>query len=144
MKDSVILLVEDNPSDEQLTLRALRKNNILNKVIVVRDGAEALNYLLTAGGADREANELPQVVLLDLNLPKIGGLEVLRRIRAEERTKLLPVVILTSSKEDKDLLAGYASGANSYVVKPVDFNQFADAVKQLGLYWLVLNQQPPI
>jgi two-component system, response regulator len=144
MKESVILLVEDNPSDEQLTLRALRKNKILNEVIVVRDGPEALNYLFASGATDRASNELPQVVLLDLNLPKIGGLEVLRRIRADERTKLLPVVILTSSKEDKDLAAGYALGANSYVVKPVDFNQFAEAVKQLGLYWLLVNQRPPI
>jgi two-component system, response regulator len=143
MREAIILLVEDNSSDEELTLRALRKNNILNKVVVVRDGAEALNYL-SASAADRKSNELPQVVLLDLNLPKIGGLEVLRRIRAEERTMLLPVVILTSSKEDKDLLAGYTSGANSYVVKPVDFNQFADAVKQVGLYWIVLNEPRPI
>ncbi len=144
MKESVILLVEDNPTDEQLTLRALRKSNILNEVIVVRDGPEALNYLFASGAPDRDGNELPQVVLLDLNLPKIGGLEVLRRIRAEERTKLLPVVILTSSKEDKDLVAGYTFGANSYVVKPVDFNQFAEAVKQLGLYWLLVNQRPPL
>ena len=142
MREAIILLVEDNSSDEELTLRALRKSNILNKVVVVRDGAEALNYL-SASAADREYNELPQVVLLDLNLPKIGGLEVLRRIRAEERTRLLPVVILTSSKEDRDLLAGYTVGANSYVVKPVDFNQFANAVKQIGLYWIVLNEPRP-
>jgi CheY-like chemotaxis protein len=144
MKESFILLVEDNPTDEELTLRALRKHNIMNKVIVARDGAEALSYLDPSNGTDPEARDLPQVVLLDLNLPKIGGLEVLRRIRAEEKTKLLPVVILTSSKEDKDLLAGYTIGANSYVVKRVDFNQFADAVKELGLYWLLLNQRPPI
>ena len=144
MTEPIILLVEDNSSDEQLTLRALRKNNILNKVVVVRDGAEALDYLFGSGSAGHEGKDLPKVVLLDLNLPKIGGLEVLRRIRADERTKLLPVVILTSSKEDKDLLAGYSVGANSYVVKPVDFNQFAEAVKQLGLYWLVLNQRPPV
>jgi two-component system response regulator len=131
MNESSILLVDDNPNDEQLTLRALRKNNILNRIVIARDGAEALNYL-SADSADREANELPQVVLLDLNLPKIGGLEVLRRIRAEERTRPLPVVILTSSNEDQDLLAGYTFGANSYVVKRIEFHQFADAVKQVG------------
>jgi CheY-like chemotaxis protein len=138
------LLVEDNASDEELTLRALRKNNIGNKVVVARDGAAALDYLFARGAhAGRDTKELPLVVLLDLNLPKMGGLEVLRAIRADERTKVLPVVILTSSKEDKDLAGGYASGANSYIVKPVDFTQFADAVRQLGLYWLVLNQRPP-
>ena len=142
MKDPIILLVEDNPNDEELTLLALKKNNIINRVVVVRDGPEALDYLF-ARGTHAERGELPQVVLLDLNLPKIGGLEVLRRIRADERTKLLPVVILTSSKEDKDVVSSYASGANSYVVKPVDFNQFSDAVRQLGLYWLLLNQAPP-
>jgi two-component system response regulator len=144
MSENIILLVEDSSIDEELTLRALRKSNISNKVVVARDGAEALDYLFARGAyAGRDARDLPQVVLLDLNLPKLGGLEVLRMIRAEEATKLLPVVILTSSKEDKDLLTGYASGANSYVVKPVDFTQFADAVRQLGLYWLVLNQLPP-
>jgi two-component system response regulator len=144
MNEHIILLVEDSSIDEELTLRALRKNNISNKVVVARDGAEALDYLFARGAyAGRDVSDLPQVVLLDLNLPKLGGLEVLRMIRAEEATKLLPVVILTSSKEDKDLLTGYASGANSYVVKPVDFTQFADAVRQLGLYWLVLNQLPP-
>ena len=141
MKEHVILLVEDSSIDEELTLRALRKNNIANRVVVARDGAEALDYLFHEGAyAAATADEIPQVVLLDLNLPKIGGLEVLRRIRADERTRFLPVVILTSSSEDKDLLSGYASGANSYVVKPVDFTQFADAVRQLGMYWLVLNQ----
>jgi two-component system, response regulator len=140
----VILLVEDNSSDEELTLRALRKSHISNEVVVVRDGAEALDYLFARGTyADRDPTDLPQVVLLDLNLPKIGGLEVLQRIREDERTRLMPVVILTSSQEDRDLAAGYARGANSYVVKPVDFTQFADAVRQLGLYWLVLNQPPP-
>jgi two-component system response regulator len=144
MSENIILLVEDSSIDEELTLRALRKSNISNKVVVARDGAEALDYLFARGAyAGRDVRDLPQVVLLDLNLPKLGGLEVLRMIRAEEATKLLPVVILTSSKEDKDLLTGYASGANSYVVKPVDFTQFADAVRQLGLYWLVLNQLPP-
>jgi two-component system, response regulator len=144
MTEQTILLVEDSSSDEELTLRALRKSNVANRVVVTRDGAEALDYLFAQGAfADRDPRDLPQVVLLDLNLPKIGGLEVLRRIRADERTKLLPVVILTSSSEDKDLLVSYGSGANSYVVKPVDFTQFADAVRQLGMFWLVINQPPP-
>lgn len=144
MTEHVILLVEDSSSDEELTLRALKKHNIANRVVVTRDGAEALDYLFAQGShAGRSPAEVPQVVLLDLNLPKMGGLEVLRRIRADERTALLPVVILTSSREEKDLLAGYGSGANSYVVKPVDFTQFAEAVRQLGIYWLVLNQGPP-
>lgn len=144
MIERSILLVEDNPKDEALTLRALKKSNILNKVSVVRDGAEALDYLL-GGGADPASKpiELPQLVLLDLKLPKVDGLEVLRRIRGDERTRLLPVVILTTSTEERDLLEGYRLGANSYVRKPVDFNQFAIAVNQLGLYWLVLNEQPP-
>lgn len=141
----VILLVEDNASDEELTLRALKKSNIGNKVVVMRDGSAALDYLFARGAhAGRDTKEIPQVVLLDLNLPKMGGLEVLRAIRADERTKLLPVVILTSSKEDKDLVGGYELGANSYIVKPVDFTQFAEAVRQLGMYWLVLNQRPPM
>jgi two-component system response regulator len=144
MSEHVILLVEDNASDEELTLRALKKGNIANKVVVTRDGSAALDYLFARGAhAGRNAKEVPQVILLDLNLPKIGGLEVLREIRADERTRLVPVVILTSSKEDKDLAGGYESGANSYIVKPVDSTQFADAVRQLGMYWLVLNQQPP-
>jgi two-component system response regulator len=144
MTEPVILLVEDSSTDEELTLWALKKHNIANRVVVTRDGAEALDYLFTEGShAGRDPNEVPQVVLLDLNLPKIGGLDVLRRIRADERTRLLPVVILTSSKEDEDLLRGYASGANSYVVKPVDFTQFAHAVRQLGIYWMVLNQPAP-
>lgn len=144
MNEHVILLVEDNSSDEELTLRALRKSNIGNKVVVTRDGSAALDYLFAKGvHAGRDSRDLPQVVLLDLNLPKVGGLDVLRAIRAEERTRLLPVVILTSSKEDKDLLGGYTSGANSYIVKPVDFTQFTEAVRQLGMYWLVLNQGPP-
>ena len=143
MSEQVILLVEDNGSDEELTLRALRKGNIVNRVVVARDGAEALDYLFARGAhAGRNARDLPQVVLLDLNLPKLGGLEVLRAIRADERTKVLPVVILTSSREDRDLVGGYSAGANSYIVKPVDFTQFSDAVRQLGLYWLVLNQPP--
>ncbi len=145
MIERVILLVEDNESDEELTLRALKKSNVGNKVVVTRDGAAAIDYLFARGAyAGRETKELPQVVLLDLNLPKIGGLDVLRAIRADERTALLPVVILTSSKEDRDLLGCYASGANSYIVKPVDFTQFAEAVRQLGIYWLVLNERPPI
>ena len=144
MSERIILLVEDNPNDETLTLRALQKNNIMNKVVVARDGAEALDYLFAKGAyANRDASEMPQIVLLDLNLPKVSGFEVLQRIRADERTKVLPVVILTSSNEDKDLIAGYNKGANSYIVKPVDFVQFSEAVRQLGLYWLVLNQPPP-
>jgi two-component system response regulator len=144
MDNKIIFLVEDNPDDEALTLRALKKNNISNEVIVARDGAEALEYLFGTGKySGRDANLLPQVVLLDLKLPKIDGLEVLRRVRADKRTKLLPVVILTSSDEEQDRLNGYDSGANSYVRKPVDFNQFIEAVRQLGLYWLVLNEQPP-
>jgi CheY-like chemotaxis protein len=143
MNEHVILLVEDNQSDEELTLRALKKSNISNKVVVARDGAEALDYLFARGAhAERDPKDMPQVVLLDLNLPKLGGLDVLRAIRADERTKFLPVVILTSSKEDRDLAGGYELGANSYIVKPVDFTQFADAVRTLGLYWMVLNQRP--
>ena len=142
--EKVILLVEDNPNDEALTLRALRKSKIRNEVVLVHDGAEALDFLFARGAhAGRDPNALPAVVLLDLKLPKIDGLEVLRRIRAEERTRLLPVVILTSSNEERDLLEGYASGCNSYMRKPVNFNEFAEAVRQLGLYWLVLNVGPP-
>lgn len=133
-----ILLVEDNPDDEALTLRALRKNNIANEVIVKRDGVEALEYLI-----GENAGPLPQLVLLDLKLPRVDGLEVLRRVRTDARTRLLPVVILTSSDEEGDMMSGYALGANSYVRKPVDFAHFTEAVHQLGLYWLVLNEQPP-
>jgi two-component system, response regulator len=144
MHEHVILLVEDNSSDEELTLRALRKSKIMNEVIVTRDGSEALDFLFGKGNhAGRDTSDAPQVVLLDLNLPKISGVGVLRAIRENEATKLLPVVILTSSKEDKDLSACYALGANSYIVKPVDFVQFAESVRQLGMYWLVLNQPPP-
>lgn len=144
MEHKMILLVEDNPDDEALTLRALKKNNIGNDLVVVRDGAEALDFLFATGKfADREIHDLPQVILLDLKLPKVDGLEVLRRIRANENTHLLPVVILTSSKEEQDRLNGYSLGANSYVQKPVDFDQFVGAVRQLGLYWLVLNEPPP-
>jgi len=144
MEDRMILLVEDNPDDEALTLRALKKNNIGNKVFVVRDGAEALDFLFCTGAyADRDPREMPQMILLDLQLPKIDGLEVLRRLRADERTRQLPIVILTSSNEEQDLIEGYKNGANSYVRKPVDFIQFVEAVRQLGLYWLVLNKAPP-
>lgn len=144
MTDRVILLVEDNENDEVLTLRALKKSNILNRVVVVRDGAEALDYLFVRGAhAGRAFTEKPQVILLDLKLPKIDGLEVLRAIRGDDRTKLLPVVVLTSSVEDQDVIRSYGLGANSYVRKPVDFNQFVEGVKQLGLYWLAINQPPP-
>jgi two-component system, response regulator len=142
--DRIILLVEDNADDEALTLRALKKNNIRNEVVIVRNGAEALDYLFGTGAyAGRDLKVLPTVILLDLKLPKIDGLEVLRRIRADERTKLLSVVILTSSKEEQDLINGYSLGANSYIRKPVDFAQFTGAIRELGLYWLVLNEPPP-
>jgi two-component system response regulator len=145
MSEPVILLVEDNPDDEALVLRALRKNHVKNRVIVARDGPEALDYLFAKGAfAGRGATEDPQVVLLDLKLPKLDGLEVLRCLRADERTKLLPVVILTSSSEEKDLVSGYALGANSYVVKPIEFHEFSEAVRQLGLYWMLLNQPPKL
>ena len=145
MSDKVILLVEDNADDEELTLRALKKNNIQNDVVVARDGVEALDYLFGTGSfADRDVGKLPSVTLLDLKLPKLDGLEVLKRIRADERTNLLPVVILTSSKEEQDLIKGYALGANSYIRKPVDFSQFIEAVRQLGLYWLLLNEAAPL
>jgi two-component system response regulator len=142
MTDRAILLVEDNPDDAALTVRAFRKNNIGNPIQVARDGEEAIGRLFGADGGERPA-ELPAVILLDLKLPKIDGLEVLRRIRADARTRLLPVVILTSSREDSDLLKGYSLGANSYVRKPVDFGDFMEATRQLGLYWLVLNELPP-
>jgi two-component system response regulator len=141
-RESIILLVEDNPKDEALTLRALRKSNILNTVVVARDGVEAIDYLFAAD-ADGSPKALPELILLDLNLPKIDGHEVLRRIRGNARTRLLPTVILTTSVEDRDRLEGYRLGANSYVRKPVDFTEFVQAVIQLGLYWLVLNEQPP-
>jgi two-component system response regulator len=145
MSDKIILLVEDNADDEKLTLRALKKNNISNEVVVARNGAEALDYLFGTGTyARRNLSVMPQVVLLDLKLPKVDGLEVLRRVRADDRTKLLPIVILTSSNEEADRINGYGLGANSYVRKPVDFNQFLEAVRQLGLYWLVLNEPSPV
>jgi two-component system, response regulator len=144
MNDRIILLVEDNPDDEALTLRALRKNNIGNEIVVARDGAEALDYLFCKGAyANRDSAEQPELVLLDLKLPKVDGFEVLRELRTNESTRLLPVVILTSSKEQQDVVNGYGLGANSYVRKPVDFHEFLDAVRQLGLYWLVLNEGPP-
>jgi CheY-like chemotaxis protein len=144
MENRSILLVEDNPDDEALTLRALKKNNIKNEVVVAHDGAEALDYLFGTGKyAGRNTDILPQVVLLDLKLPKVEGLEVLRRVRGDKRTKLLPVVILTSSNEEQDRIDGYGLGANSYVRKPVDFTQFMEAALQLGLYWLILNEAPP-
>ena len=142
MRDSPILLVEDNADDEALTLRAFAKNKITNPVTVVRDGAEALDYLFRAGPYAGISGERPQVVLLDLKLPKIDGLEVLRRIRADPRTAVLPVVILTSSKQESDVVEGYRSGCNSYVRKPVNFDQFVEAARQLGLYWLLLNEPP--
>jgi two-component system response regulator len=144
MEEKVILLVEDNPDDEALTIRALKKNNILNVVVVARDGVEALDYLFGTGKySGRDTTMMPEMILLDLKLPKLDGLEVLRRLRNDERTAILPVVVLTSSKEENDLVESYRLGANSYVRKPVDFNQFSEAVRQLGLYWLVLNELPP-
>jgi CheY-like chemotaxis protein len=144
MEEKIILLVEDNPDDVELTVRALKKNNILNRMVVAKDGVEALDYLFGAGAyAGRNVRELPVVVLLDLKLPKIGGLEVLQAIRQNEITRLLPVVILTSSAEERDKINGYSLGANSYVCKPVDFNQFIEAIKTLGLYWLIWNEPVP-
>ena len=144
MSERAILLVEDNPDDEELTVRALKKNCIGNPVGVARDGEAALDYLFARGAYQgREVSELPQVVLLDLNLPKLSGLDVLRRVRADERTRLLPVVVLTSSREDEDIIRSYSLGANSYVRKPVEFCQFMEAVRTLGLFWLLLNELPP-
>ena len=144
MRNKVILLVEDNARDEMLTLRALKKSNILNEVIVVRDGVEALDYFFGPDSQDGHVkNKLPQLVLLDLKLPKLDGLSVLRQLRADERTKFLPIVIFTSSSEEEDMIKSYDLGANSYVRKPVDFDQFSEATKQLGLYWLILNEVVP-
>lgn len=137
----MILLVEDNPDDELLTIRALRQNNLANEIIVARDGVEALDFLFSTGMyAGRDPELMPQLILLDLKLPRVDGIEVLRRVRADERTKLLPVVVLTSSDEDKDIMASYELHANSYVRKPVDFDEFVQVIRQIGLYWLVLNK----
>jgi len=145
MDDKVILLVEDNADDELLTLRALKKNNIRNEVMVARDGSEALDYLFGTGiHAGRDLSLMPQIVLLDLKLPKVDGFEVLTRVRSGEATKLLPVVILTTSNEDQDRIRGYGLGANSFVRKPVEFDKFIEAVRQLGLYWLILNETAPV
>jgi CheY-like chemotaxis protein len=145
MSEKIILLVEDNPDDEALTKRALSKTNIANQLVVARDGVEAWEYLTGTGGQEgRERKETPQLILLDLKLPKLDGLGLLRRIRSDERTRLLPVVILTSSTEEMDRINSYGLGANSYVRKPVDFKQFLAAAVQLGLYWLVLNEPPPL
>jgi len=142
MQKKIILLVEDNPDDEELTLLALKQSKILNEVVVVHDGVEALDYLFSLGKYAGQAH-LPQIVLLDLKLPKLGGLEVLQRMRLDQRTRLIPVVVLTSSSEEEDIISSYRLGANSYVRKPVEFHQFADAVRQLGMYWLLLNEAPP-
>ena len=140
----VILLVEDNPDDEALTLRALKKNKIANSVVVARDGVEAVDYLFGTGAhAGRDVNDVPQIVLLDLKLPKLDGFDVLRRIRADDRTKFLPVVVLTSSKEERDVIQSYRDGCNSYVRKPVNFDEFLEAARQLGMYWLLLNEGMP-
>ena len=143
MEEKVIFLVEDNPDDQALTTRALKKNNISNKIVIANDGAQALEYLFGPVPRFGGRGALPQLVLLDLKLPKVDGIEVLAKIRADKRTKRLPVVILTSSKEDQDLIRSYDGGANSYIRKPVDFDQFTEAVRHLGLYWLVLNETPP-
>jgi two-component system response regulator len=144
MSDTIILLVEDNADDELLTLRAFKKSNIKNTVVVVRDGIEALDWLFATGEhATRDSAAMPQMILLDLKLPRLDGLEVLRRIRADARTSLLPVVVMTSSKEEEDVIRSYELGANSYIRKPVEFDRFVEAVKSLGMYWLVLNERPP-
>jgi two-component system response regulator len=144
MHTKVILLVEDNRDDEELALLAFRKSNVANRVVVARDGVEALDYLFGTGShAGRDVSQLPQVVLLDLKLPKVSGLEVLQRLRADARTRRVPVVILTSSKEEQDVMEGYDLGANSYVRKPVNFTEFTEAVHQLQVYWLLLNEPPP-
>ena len=144
MKNNTILVVEDNPRDEALTLRALKKNNVANDVVVARDGVEALDYLFGTGSyAGRDVSEIPEIVLLDLKLPKMDGLQVLAKLRADRRTRFIPVVVFTSSSEQEDMIKSYDLGANSYVRKPVDFEQFSEATKQLGMYWLLLNQSAP-
>jgi two-component system response regulator len=144
MTDDIILLVEDNPDDEALTLRALKKGHVMNPVVVARDGVEALEWLFGEGAhAGRDTRVQPQVILLDLNMPRLSGLEVLERIRADHRTRTVPVVVLTSSKQEEDMFSSYTLGANSYVRKPVDFAEFIEAVGRLGVYWLLVNQQPP-
>jgi two-component system, response regulator len=143
MTSQPILLVEDNPDDEALTLRAFRKSNISNEIVVARDGAEALAYLFPSGDGDGHDAPRPALILLDLNLPKVGGLEVLRRLQADARTQVIPVVVLTSSKLEEDILDSYRSGANAYVRKPVKFSDFADAVRALGVFWLLLNEPAP-
>lgn len=145
MSEKIILLVEDNPDDQALAIRALKRSNILNEIVVAHDGVEALDFLFATGAhANRDKNIQPAVILLDLKLPRIDGIEVLRRLRADDRTKLLPVVVLTTSNEDQDVINSYSLGCNSYVRKPVDFVQFAEAIRQLGMYWLLLNEPPPL
>lgn len=145
INERCILLVEDNPDDEALTIRALKRSGIVNEIVVARDGVEALDYLFGTGAyAGRDISNQPAVILLDLKLPRLNGLEVLQRLRADDRTSLLPVVVLTTSNEDRDLLNSYSSGCNSYIRKPVDFNQFLEAVKRMGMYWLLLNEAPPV
>lgn len=142
-KENEIVLVEDNESDAELTIRALKKNNILNKLIHLNDGEEALEYVFATGKySERNINDLPKVILLDLKMPKVGGLEVLKKIKSDDRLKIIPVIVLTSSKEDKDIIEGYKLGVNSYIVKPVGFENFVKAVSEIGLYWLLLNQPP--
>jgi CheY-like chemotaxis protein len=145
MSEKVILLVEDNPDDEALAIRALKRHHVGNDIVVAHDGVEALEYLFGTGSyAGRDVNLKPSVVLLDLKLPRVDGLEVLRRLREDDRTRLLPVVVLTTSSEEQDLLDSYSLGCNSYIRKPVDFIQFSEAIRQLGMYWLLMNQPPPI
>ena len=144
MHEKIILLVEDNPDDEELTIRSLRKANIANEIVIARDGTEALDFLFCTGEhTGRDPTRMPTVMLLDLKLPKLNGIDVLRQMRADARTALIPVVVLTSSSEDEDMMQSYQSGANSYVRKPVDFKAFADAVTQLGIFWMLYNQSPP-
>lgn len=143
MKQGTIVIVEDNPDDEALMLRAFKQHKLTNEIVVLRDGVEAIEYLLGTGAhAGRDTALMPQIILLDLKLPKLNGLDVLKRLRADPRTKIVPIVVLTTSKEEGDMIASYNLGANSYVVKPVDFTKFVESVKQLGLYWLLLNQTP--